>query len=508
MSGGLAAHLSRHCSTALRSDPVRATGIINATVNYFWRFVATAGAQYPPANYRANNPNGPPSADFYPFITQNEVSIAASHVNSDVMIAAYNDTSHINLGSGVGYARTQNRGATWIDMGLVSPPDFNHQVTSDPVVAAHPNGLFYIAHIVQKNDPLAYFIGVKRSFDGGQTFGPTANASPTSLVNMQDKPDIAVDRTFTSQYYGRVYVCWFDLGAGGIRFSRSLDGGATFTQLPNAISSDVNSNVNGCSIAVGRQGHVWVAWWNRYIAPKSIYIARSTNGGESFEPQVVIAQAPYVVPPPISLDNLCQAIPFLNGFVGVKFWGNIAADPLVDNNVYAVWQSWDETLQSSEIYFSASTHGGEAATWSTPVRINDVTTGDQFFPRIATNVFHASSPDKTQIKVIWYDRRLDPQNLSVHVFGDASFNAGAAWQNDVRWSTTASPLPHILTNFDCRWGGPCYFGDYNGLSTMGPGSDLFVAAWGDTRPPLASGTPCNTCPSPQPDPNVMTAVGC
>lgn len=147
--------------------------------------------------------------------------------------------------------------------------------------------------------------------------------------------------------------------------------------------------------------------------------------------------------------------------------------------------------------FSRSTDDG--TTWSPAVRLNDTTTNDQFMPQIATSVLYAANPNVTEVKVMWYDRRLDSQNLNVDLFADTSTSSGSRWGTDVQWDTAQSKLPQLLPNFDTEVAS-CYFGDYNGISSLNPaGSSNFILGWGDTRDKSSQNTP---------DPNVYTAAGC
>jgi hypothetical protein len=114
---------------------------------------------------------------------------------------------------------------------------------------------------------------------------------------------------------------------------------------------------------------------------------------------------------------------------------------------------------------------------------------------------------------VWYDRRLDPANLALDIFGNESTNGGTTWAtSDARWTDQSSPLPQLAPNFDCTIGVRCIFGDNIGLASMNPGAETFVAGWTDTRTTAGSGTPvpCDSILSPgaSPDPNIMTAVGC
>lgn len=107
------------------------------------------------------------------------------------------------------------------------------------------------------------------------------------------------------------------------------------------------------------------------------------------------------------------------------------------------------------------------------------------------------NPLTSVITVSWYDRRDDPNNLSVHVYTDSSTNGGVSWGTDARITEVASPLSQLAPNFDPLVA-DCYFGDYNALVAK-PGSGTpYIAGWGDTRR-TTNGSP---------DPDIRVAAGC
>lgn len=448
-----------------------------------------------PPNIRANDPG----TDTYPYSTQNEVSLAASGQDQHIIVAGYNDTYHVaSPNTGIGFSRSTNKGAAWADRGPLLPGSGN-DINGDPVVASALNGDFYFASLLHFSGLPGLRIGVARSIDGGVTFGtPPVNASPNeTTVAAADKPEMAVDRTSTSPYSGNIYVCWTSFSLGGIRFSRSTNQGNTFVQYGSSVSD--STAVQGCSIAVGPQGDVYVGWWDAMT--NMIRVRRSIDGGASFiafEEPVDTAISP-------DADFCCDpsGVPTINGHIRAQPNANLAGDPLLPGNVYAAWQSVD--AGSIDVYFSRSTNYG--FTWSARKRLNDVVDKAQFFPRMATGVLFEANPHRTVIKVTWYDRRQDSNNLAMQLFADSSGDGGVTWGTDVQWTDTVSPLPELCPDyFDCSQ--PlCYFGDYNGLASLNPLSSEFVLGWGDTRE-VAGGNPdCANGTSSQ-DPNVYTAVGC
>jgi hypothetical protein len=126
---------------------------------------------------------------------------------------------------------------------------------------------------------------------------------------------------------------------------------------------------------------------------------------------------------------------------------------------------------------------------------------------MATTVWVAAEPDTTAIKVMFYDRRNDPNNLLLEVSTGTSFDRGSTWQYTLwasQWSVPALLCPQ---NFDCG-NSPCHIGDYNGLSNLFPNSVAFIGVWGDSRG-TASGTPCRAGdPTESQDPDIRFTIGC
>ena len=86
--------------------------------------------------------------------------------------------------------------------------------------------------------------------------------SPIFLGLFNDKVMIEVDRSENAATTGNVYVCWALFTASGanngVFFSRSTDGGRTFSNRMK-ISDSIHGN-QSCDIGVGSTGRVWVAW--------------------------------------------------------------------------------------------------------------------------------------------------------------------------------------------------------------------------------------------------------
>ena len=104
----------------------------------------------------------------------------------------------------------------------------------------------------------------------------------------------------SSRPWGNVYICWAQFvgnqGNNGVYFSRSTDGGLTYSQ-PQKISEGVHGS-QFCDIGVTSIGTVYVTW--RSFEGRggkqvnAVVVAKSTDGGATFtKPQIVTEFIPW-----------------------------------------------------------------------------------------------------------------------------------------------------------------------------------------------------------------------
>lgn len=148
------------------------------------------------------------------------------------------------------------------------------------------------------NDDHVY---VQSSGDKGQTFSEPVMVNPAAepiIAHDEYRPKIQVDQQ------GNIYLTWTQKlekrHTGHIRFSRSLDGGKTFSE-PVTINDnrDIISH-RFDSLLVGENGEVWIAWLDARdkvqakqqgaeFLGTSLYYALSTDHGDSFLPNKAVA---------------------------------------------------------------------------------------------------------------------------------------------------------------------------------------------------------------------------
>jgi BNR repeat-like domain len=144
--------------------------------------------------------------------------------------------------------------------------------------------------------------------------GPNADWSKPVLVarlgraRFDDKPSIAVDSAPASPHVNRLYVVWSHLSRRldySIVISHSDDQGRTWSR-PSKVNR-AGEELNYANVATARNGTVYVAWTDtsRY----TVRIARSTDGGEHFEPERQVAAFSVVTIPHCGIGIVIPADP-------------------------------------------------------------------------------------------------------------------------------------------------------------------------------------------------------
>jgi uncharacterized repeat protein (TIGR01451 family) len=416
--------------------------------------VVSEAPPFPGVNITVNSPTAG---------AQNETTIAINPNSPTNLIGGAND--YRTGDSRCGRYFSTNDGSTWTDLGpfplftaATDPSNTAFTTAGDPGVAFDANGhAYYLCMYFTRTGPGDNTQFVHKSNDGGATWSPPVQVSSANArSHFDDKGHIAVDNKSFTANRGNVYVAWARLDQAQIRFARSTNGGVSFD--PDIVVR--TGTVQGANIAVGIDGAVYVAWWELSGANSLINIARSTDGGLTFGAVNTIRTFAGIGPVrPLSRVNSFPVI---------------ATDASDANLIYAVWAENPAGNDDSDIGFARSTNGGN--TWGAPIRINDDVnpTGDfnsQFFPWMAVDPIDGS------INVVWYDDRLDPNHTDntplVDLFFASSYDHGLSFSINKRVSTQSS---NTTANF-----GPApndFFGDYNAITAY---AGVAYPLWTDSR---------------------------
>ena len=284
--------------------------------------------------------------------------------------------------------------------------------------------------------------------------------------NFTDKPWMEVDLNSPSASPCSGYVYFADtnfhgvLGGSPIVFSRSTNGGATFSS-PRTISTGGQAGApynQGVDIAVAPNGTVYAAWeaFSRQ-AGDTINFAKSTDCGSHWTQPAAISSITTGQAPGVAFRTPTFAF--------------LAVDSTNSNVVYAAYQN---LLGDYDIYAKRSTDGG--ATWGPAVQVNDD-------PGAKHQVFPTIEVSNHVLHVAWYDFRnsttLTNEALDVYY---ACSNC-----NGVSWPTFDTPtrVTSVSHNPECRMfggGTVAFHGDYIELDALWNGTNNIVhVAWADNR---------------------------
>jgi hypothetical protein len=272
-------------------------------------------------------------------------------------------------------------------------------------------------------------IFIRRSLDGGQTWEPQAIPiiahDSTPGIPFEDKPWVVADTS--GPHAGNLYVGWtqFTLDASDLIFSRSTDGGKSWSR-PIKLSSvsglprDDNGALEGFHGVVAPDGTLYTIWADR----DGIMMAISHDGGASFskERRIIPAGPAYFGITGVLRSNGFPQIGLDPRGIGGK---NDPHGP--GGNLYVAWS--DYANGDVDIFVASSADHGR--TWSKPVRVNNdpIHNGnDQFFQWMAVD------PRSGAVNLIFYDRRSNNRNTTVTLA--RSLDGGKTFQN-YAWDSEA-----------------------------------------------------------------------
>ena len=145
-----------------------------------------------------------------------------------------------------------------------------------------------------------------RSADAGKTFSEPRNLSNTTAgcgkgrLTRTRWHNGSLDIELGQK--GELFVAWTEY-EGPLRFSRSTDGGNTFSE-PLHVAGDARSPARAPALAVGPQGVLHLAWALGEDPSADIHLAFSHDAGRSFQaPQVVTRTNGYSDAPKLAVDG-------------------------------------------------------------------------------------------------------------------------------------------------------------------------------------------------------------
>lgn len=229
------------------------------------------------------------------------------------------------------------------DMTVGDGPASAQQIA--PKAAVGPDGTIYVIWADYRGgiDPQVF---LSKSTDGGETFGPGRQITNATALQagMQRGPQLVVDRMGVLHMTCQVRN---DQQKISVRYMRSTDGGATFS-TPLAIAADSGKyNQDFPSVAVDSSGNPFAAWIDSRESEMgtaehpALYVARSTDGGRSFNAPV-------------------NASTTLGKFAGTCECCNTALAVSPEGNVFATFRS--NIDNNRDIFIARSLDGGTTFT--------------------------------------------------------------------------------------------------------------------------------------------------
>jgi hypothetical protein len=287
-----------------------------------------------------------------------------------------------------------------------------------PSIAVDTSGqyVFVVWQDSRTWDTTGWDVYFSRSTDGGLTFGPNVRVDDTGNDSCwQGRPCVAADRSSDN-----VYMVWHDgrnISAGmDVYFSRSTDGGISF--MPNVLVNDTLTTGSSHqwlpAIAVDTLGRIFVAWRDERIGDMGCYCARSDDGGISFGENIKVSEGNRV------FRNLCS----------------IAVDD--SDGVYITWDDIRYVTDGGDrIFFAYSPNAGDS--FYANVRVDDLPLNEDYWlwnPTLAIN------RDK-KVFIAWEDDRNDPSHTNTDIYFASGLYVGV---DELSGSGAVSNMVEVVPN--------------------------------------------------------------
>ncbi len=374
----------------------------------------------------------PPGSSAHYIISSGQHGITC---RGDTVYAVFGDDRNSDYRA-VYFSKSTDAGQTW-NPNIRVAGGLSNFTASWAAIDLDNQGLIYVTFQSREpgNDRNIYFI---KSTDGGMSFLDSVLVNDTTRA-LQWRPGIAVDSSGQ-----KVFIAWEDARNPNppnpnydIYFARSTDGGATF--LPSIRIDDTGTDSSWQqfpSIGCTRSGDtIYVAWDDQRDGTRDVYFARSTNGGQSFEPNIIVNDTAGMIPS-------VQWNPSL--------WASMSG------NIYIVWQDQTSGLKT---YCDKSTDGG--ISFDQDILVSD-SAAFPSHPSIAVD-------DSDYVFVAWKDAR-DVGTTGHDIYFSFSSDSGNTFSPDVRVNDLGGAID--------AW-------DWDGNVTVNDSGKVFVA-WDTDRNALGT----------------------
>jgi hypothetical protein len=243
-------------------------------------------------------------------------SIAVSPAGDKVYLAWQEMTGGESY---IKFARSQNSGTSFEAPSDLSPGFY-------PAVALGPTGEIYVAWMDWDYENSSWLIYAAKSADGGKSFSyPIKLHANVPLYTMQMYPSLAVHPD------GSLVVSWSEWrgSASTIYLAKSVNAMTDFGPAAAVSDAPAGTEHGVSSVAVDASGDISAAWSDNRSGTSQVYLAKSSNGGQSFGAGTLASQV--------------QSVGHQNNLPA------LTVD--AQGNAYILWSSADLETYIPEVYF-------------------------------------------------------------------------------------------------------------------------------------------------------------
>lgn len=241
----------------------------------------------------------------------------------------------------------------------------------------------------------------------------------------EDKYYIQIDNSKSSNYYGRMYTPWKRVtdrdSATQIVFTYSKDGGMNWSTPVNVsprktgISTDTTFGQSFPISSTGPLGEVYVCWNDG--PSRSIGFSKSLDGGLTFStPTYIIKNYSTLGTPRKVKDSSVYHV--LKNTFRAETYPTLCVDNSNSNKKGTIYLAYASGT-SPKIRFTSSSDGGN--TWSIPKLVHSDSTNDKWWPWMNVDVTTGD------IAITYSDSRDDPENITVEQYVSYSSDGGDSW---------------------------------------------------------------------------------
>jgi hypothetical protein len=348
----------------------------------------------------------------------------------------------------------------------------------DGVVTFDSQGRLYWGFLIHNGGDVRVVVVRVNSTTGA--LQPSSDISSTggSAPYNDDKDWVAADANPLSPFHDNVYVVWSNINTNEVEFSRSTDGGVTWSAR-HVVSDAGSEGFDWPShVAVAPNGDVYAAYHTHTCDSDPtvgrIEVLRDSHAGADLAAGNAVQKSSFASSITCNVQSGSDTIPLAH------FWMQGAQAPYVipdrvrPGHIYVIANDDPDddysTAEPGDAIIARSTDNGQ--TW-TKSQIGNP-------PANTLQVFPTAAMDPTGLLFVhWWDTRADDINpgpdgipgtsddyYNLDLYGTVSNDGGMSWTNDFRINDVPfDPDAGAPCRFDCGSSTPTLrIGEYNGIA--------------------------------------------